>query len=374
MKRTIAHLLFCIGMLWGATGCATLSGSPSAAAYRDTLLAQAEAHEAAGDMTAALEAYSIALTADANSPIAAAGVQRTTQRLQESAQRFYEEGARLRSQGRYEQARQRFLTALRLWPEHAEALAAALAARRRLPDAAYVVHVVQSGESLSQIAARYYGDYKKFGLIAAYNQISDATTIRAGQELKVPLQTDGARPEESRGTAQQTASLDPAQTVPQADQAEPFKVDQVAIYREQGIDMFEDGNYEDAVIEFIKVLGVAPNDAQAVGYCYQAYFQIGMQHFEAKDYLGAVDRFTRSLAYKRDCRQCHVYIEKSKSLYMEMHYKIGMQHYSREQLLEAIQEWEKVKSIDPQYKKVDTLIVKAQTVLKNLEEIKTDQK
>ena len=376
MKHKIPSLLLCLGMLWAAAGCAVIPAKPTAAEFRDSALAQAEAHEAAGDLVAALDKYRIALTVDGNNAAAAAGVQRTAQRLQASACRYYEAGVRLQGQGRYLQARQHFLTALRLWPEHAKALAA-LMERGQPSKTDYIVHVVQHGESLSQIAARYYGDHRKFDLIAAYNRISDAATIRAGQELKVPVQTGGT-PEKDRCAGPPAAALNPAEAAtPAGNQpgSDPgYETDQAAIYREQGIEMFEEGNYADAAVEFNKVLGLSPDDAQAASYCYQSYFRIAMKCFEDENYLGAIDGFTRSLAYERDCRQCHAYIEKSKSLYMENHYKLGMQHYSREQLLEAIQEWEKVKSIDPQYKKVDTLIVKAQTILKNLEEIKTDQR
>ncbi len=371
MKHKIPSLLLCLGMLWAAAGCAVIPSKQTAAEFRDSALAQAEAHEAAGDLVAALDKYRIAMTVDGENAAAAEGVRRTAQRLQASACRFYEAGVRLQGQGRDLQARQHFLTALRLWPEHAKALAA-LMERGQPSQTDHIVHVVQPGENLSQIAARYYGDPRKFDLIAAYNQIKDAATIRAGQELKMPVQPGGGTPEKESRAGLPAAALNLAGNQPGSDPG--CETDQTAVYREQGIEMFEEGNYADAVVEFSKVLGLSPDDAQAASFCHQSYFRIAMKRFEDENYLGAIDGFTRSLAYQRDCRQCHAYIEKSKSRYMEIHYKLGMQHYSREQILEAIREWEKVKSIDPQYKKVDTLIVKAQTILKNLEEIKTDQR
>ena len=50
-----------------------------------------------------------------------------------------------------------------------------------------------------------------------------------------------------------------------------------------------------------------------------------------------------------------------------------MQHYGNEQLVEAIEEWERVIELDPEYKRVDYLVIKAQTIMKKLEEIKASE-
>ena len=50
-----------------------------------------------------------------------------------------------------------------------------------------------------------------------------------------------------------------------------------------------------------------------------------------------------------------------------------MEYYGKEQMVEAVNEWETVRLIDPKYKRVDYLINKANTILKNLEELKIKQ-
>ena len=55
------------------------------------------------------------------------------------------------------------------------------------------------------------------------------------------------------------------------------------------------------------------------------------------------------------------------------HYKQGIQFFDREQLTEAIQEWKLVWSVDPDYKRVDYLITKAKTILKNIRELREGQ-
>ena len=372
-----------MAILWGAAGCATappatppvpvVAASSASDQYRDSILAQAKALEEALDGVAAYDKYAIALTVDPACEAAADGLRRMERSLQDAAQQHYQEAVRLQKEGRYDLAHQQLLTALRLWPEHAEALAL-LTERRRLPATGYVVHKVEPGESLSQIAKKYYGDYRKFSIIAEYNQLADAAKIFLGQELKMPMMAQLAPPEDRQGPTGLSTECPPEALASQAEQEPDLaEVDQAAIYREQGIELFKNGDYEDAIVEFIKVLGAYPGDEVSADYCYQAYFQVAVKHFQDKDYLGAMDRFNRSLDYRRDCRQCHAYIKESEFLFKEMHYKNGMQYYGREQLLEAIKEWEQVQTVDPTYKKVDTLIKKAQAILKKLEEIKKDQ-
>ena len=71
---------------------------------------------------------------------------------------------------------------------------------------------------------------------------------------------------------------------------------------------------------------------------------------------------------------CKLYIKKSEDLYKETHYKRGIRFFDRERLIEAIKEWELVRLIDPNYKKVNELIKKAGTLLKKIEELKESQK
>ena len=47
-------------------------------------------------------------------------------------------------------------------------------------------YTVQSGDSLSKIAKRFYGDAQKFTVIARANDIANPDLIKVGEELEIP--------------------------------------------------------------------------------------------------------------------------------------------------------------------------------------------
>ena len=50
-------------------------------------------------------------------------------------------------------------------------------------------YTIKSGDNLSRIAKRFYGEANKYTDIAQANGISDPNRIQAGQELKLPVLT-----------------------------------------------------------------------------------------------------------------------------------------------------------------------------------------
>jgi nucleoid-associated protein YgaU len=57
----------------------------------------------------------------------------------------------------------------------------------RIPKVAAPTHRVASGETLGTIAQHWYGDPKKYTEIAKANNLADPNKVEVGQELKIPL-------------------------------------------------------------------------------------------------------------------------------------------------------------------------------------------
>ncbi|UCG63862.1 MAG: LysM peptidoglycan-binding domain-containing protein, partial [Deltaproteobacteria bacterium] len=262
------------------------------------------------------------------------------------------------------------------------------------PAEKYVIHTVGPGESLSKLALRYYGDYKKFPIIAQYNQLDENVGLKVGQEIKIP-EIEGVsfaeKPKEEVQPAVTpviTATVEEPKTVEEAreegkpeaeevvteeqkeEEKEVAAVDQSANYRELGIEFFNEKDYLAAISEFKKVLNVNPADETALEYISASHFQQGLVVFSKEEYLAARDEFKASLEYNPECEKCEEYIKKSEETYMEMHYNKGISYFGDEKLAEAVLEWELVSEIDPEYKDVNSNLNKARKLLERLESIK----
>ena len=146
---------------------------------------RAQKLEKQGDLPAALEQYKLALTADPGNSDAKKNSERLTKKLTRLADERYQLGMKYHSQGKYGLARKEFLTALKYQPDHPQA-SKMLVSREPEKAPTYIFHVVKPGESLSMIAKKYYGDYKKFDTIAKFNHIEDATKVKPGQRIMIP--------------------------------------------------------------------------------------------------------------------------------------------------------------------------------------------
>jgi tetratricopeptide (TPR) repeat protein len=349
--------------------------------------------EASGDLLAALRNFKLALTVDPNNQEAAKNCNRLKTEIRSSAKRHYDTGLTLQRKGQYSLAKKEFLAALRLYPDYQEARELLtsrnqLIYREQIKIKGHVVHKVKPGESLSKLAAFYYGDYRKFPIIAKYNNLSDAAALSVGQELKIPDIKGTELMASQEDTEKKPAAIDSGSRDWEKDLVkaedkgpsegyemalEKEEEEQVAGYNDLGVELFNDKKYRKAAIEFNKVLASNPDDSIALNYLYKCYFLQAVALYEQKEYLAARDQFEVSLKYKGDCQQCHKYMNKCETSYKKLHYKQGMRYYNNERLNEAIEEWELVRKQDPNYKRVNYLINKAQAILNKLNELKNKE-
>ena len=389
MSRSVVFLFFFFSM-GCLTGCAHLSGDLGEQrpeeAFLERALQKGVNYESRGEWVEALREYKIALALSPENKETLDGRERAKERLGTLAEEQYSMGLRLQREGKFSEARQRFLTALRLQPDHAGALET-LTSRKRLPVQDYVVHKLKRGESLSMLAMKHYGDPFLFPVIARFNQIADAHLVKVGQEIKVPLLAARVTetPDEKRPEViiveedipidywdWSTIEAEQAERTMPVDTAKAEEVDQITSYRELGAELFREGRYEEALYEFKKVLSVYPEDQAVSEYAYTASFELGLMMLESKDYLAARNYFNLSLTYRNGCPQSRAFLKESEELYKEMHYKRGIEHYGKEQLGEAIQAWEMVQRMDPHYKRVDYYIGKAKEIQGKLEELRRE--
>ena len=355
------------------------------------------AYENRGSLTEALRQYKLAMVVSPANKAALKDRNRVVQALRRLATTHYKVGLQFHKAGEYAKARRKFLTALRFNPDYPEALKM-LKHQKVIKDNNYIVHKIQPGESLSKIAMIYYGDSRKFSVLARHNNITDATQVKVGREINIPKTGSAAFYEKKQPDKQvpkqeteeikheyvdvdvdiMTDVVEPLESdlpdkqVPKQETVEVKHeyIDVAAMCRDKGIDLFNKKKYPEAIFEFNKAVDENSNDEVAVEYLYKAHLKQGMGLFEKEDYLSAKEEFEASLRFNGDCLKCREYIKKSEDTYKEIHYKRGVAYFGKEQLFDAIGEWEIVQAIDPNYKNVAYNIDKARTLLKRLEEIR----
>ena len=405
-------------------GCAGISGitekftGSKKKALVQTYIRNGQEYENKGDLVQALKQYKLVLTVDPKNKEAIEKSGLLEKNMRVLAQEHYRKGLKLRKKGKYQLARKEFLTTLELQPDHLEALRA-IKPKKEISAKKYIIHTIKPGESLAMVAKTYYGDYKKFPIIAKFNNMSDATQITVGQKIKVP-EIDGValltkkqeietgekyiihtiKPGESLAIVAKTyygdykkfpiiaefnnmpdatqitvgqkikvpeieempflaskheiktkevkapdsVGLD-RETIEDEGHAEEEPIDEVANYRFLGIEHFNNKEYPAAIVEFNKVLNANPDDKSTREYLYNTHFQYGIALFGKGDYLAAKKNFETSFSYNKDCDKCQDYVKKSGEIYMETHYNRGLSYYGNQQLTEAVREWELVRSI-----------------------------
>jgi len=378
-------MMGCTALFRAASIMVSESPGESREELEQKFLTKGRTFEQSGDLVAALKQFKLAATVNPDNQEAIESCHRLESALHGLAKKHYETGLNLYTKGKYDLARREFLTALRLQPDHPEVINI-LTSRRRIQTKRYVEHTVKPSETLSKLAQLYYGDYRHFPLIAKYNNLTDATRIRVGQKIKIPevgglpfvvpeIQVNANEKEcPDMGFPDLVDhELEAEKEVPSQDvktTQEEGRSGQAIFYRELGLHLFADKKYAEAGAAFEKVIEEVPEDSIGVEYAHRCHFELGMSYFRQRDYLSAKDQFERSLLYKDDCGKCHYYIKRSEDLYKETHYKKGMQYFYAERLVEAINEWSLVKELDPQYKRVDYLINRAEIIMKKIQELK----
>jgi tetratricopeptide (TPR) repeat protein len=183
-KAVIIGLIFLLVLL---AGCAQL-GTKSPAQLAKEYTAKAKEYEEKGDLVEALKQYKLVLTVDPENKLAHEKRVTLEPQLNKLAEEHYQNGLKYYRQGQYPPARKEFLTALKYNPEHMEAKEKLTAAKKEIEHVKrYITHTLQADETIATLAERYYGDYRKFHLIAEYNELEDATKVKVGQEIKIPV-------------------------------------------------------------------------------------------------------------------------------------------------------------------------------------------
>lgn len=273
----------------------------------------------------------------------------------------------------------------------------------------YVSHKVRPGETLSGIAMSYYDTYltdvdyhvpqrafmtpevsrrydnaevrrmgKVSDVVARLNEL-DSSRLKVGSEILLPRIQGlpfraGKRPEDRKPAEKEqpkaaTASPAPAPEQPERNAPENDFRNLLG----EGRRYFEQNGYAAAIAPLSRAHRLRPRNPTVRDYLYRSYFALGEAALAKKEYPRAAQAFEEALKYNEGCEACREKKAASKARYKDLHYKNGIRHFENEQLVKAIEEWEKVRKIDPDYQNVQKNIELARRLLKRLGEMEKEK-
>ncbi len=267
----------------------------------------------------------------------------------------------------------------------------------------YVPHRVRPGETLSGIAMDVYdtyltdvyydaarrrfltsefrkarggdGDIQRMGkvsdVIARLNGL-DSDRVTVGSEILLPriqglpFRRGAPKKRKPREKAKPETAAPAAEKEGQERQERRFQDLLV-----EGRRYFEQNGYGAAITPLSAAHRLRPQDPTVRDYLARSYRALGETAYGKKEYLRAAEAFGHALRYNEACTVCREKKAESEARYKDLHYKNGIRYFENEQLVKAIEEWERVRKIDPDYENVQKNIALARRLLKRLREMES---
>lgn len=208
----------------------------------------------------------------------------------------------------------------------------------------YIVHEIQSGETLSEIAVRYYGTYQKYPTVEAimdFNQISDARVLKSGERIRIPiLVIDGVK-------IPSAASRSAPPPAPEASESD-FQA---------GVRQLNAGNPAEAVPLLEKAFKGNPEDGEHRRYLGMALFQKAIQDYENGRLKTAQSGFMQVLRMKGDCIECTAYLKKIEQS-AETRFDQGVKWFQKLKFDAAADAFELVWEILPEHPELNAYLFK----------------
>jgi tetratricopeptide (TPR) repeat protein len=345
--------------------------------------ARAAKLSAAGMWLQALEEYRIILVILPGYGPAMAKVQEITEIIEREVEKHYQAGMEKMEAGDPTGARREFLAVLSLDPGHTGAREFFWSERKLLeeeppPSAAetdYMVYTIKKGDSLSLLAEKFYGDKYKYPLIAEMNAIDDPTKVEVGQEIKLPragmiaAKPKKDTPSES-GTDPETSPEEPPAPGPIEASTEPGEY--TVALMEQAESFFESGAYIDSIEELKKVLIRDPDNEAAREILVESYYRQGLELFKNKVFEMALEFFEKVVEIIPDYKDIQKMLDRARealTAFIDDLYKEGITYYRDQDLNKAMEKWSEVLRLDPDHEGAKKYSEKAQLLLDKLREI-----
>lgn len=325
---------------------------------------------------------------------------------------FYNRGVTFYNQGLLNAAKQEFERALKINPDNTKA-AQYLQAISRVN---YILYTFKKGDTLAKIAKSYTRNAEDAKILVDFNNLDDPSKVKPGEVLKIP-QIKGFKLVARREKPDDGAEEFSLETVPKEESSPRDKT--VSSLLEEGILLYTEGNYKEALNLFEKVLAEDPTSYEAKRYLLltkenlkeepsaqkdveipeeeeteapkyatgqketdeaqakiEKILERGLSYKERQEYAEAIAEFEKVLNLDPDHAQAKAYLEESREALQKQatfHLNEGIRYFNNQQLEQAIAEWDKVLAINPDNQKARDYQQRAFTMLEKLRTLQNSQ-
>src|SRR3990170_1823703 len=138
----------------------------------------------------------------------------------------------------------------------------------------------------------------------------------------------------------------------------------------EAAEIFRRGDYLAAIEAFNRVLAQQPGLREAIEYQKLAYYNQGLAYMKGESYVEALRMFERVRKIQPDFKRVSHEMQSAREKLADQHYLAGIRQYKEKKLKEAIEEWDQALALNPKLENARRSKEKARGLLKSLEEVK----
>ena len=312
---------------------------------------KARENEKGGDLPKALQAWEIVKNFIPADEEAEKKIAQLQEQISAAADQHFQKGLAFFQSRSYALARNEFLCALYLRPDHGEAIHYL---KQEMAGEDIFSYEVKKGDTIKKVARKFYKDPRKDFLIAYFNGLKVDSRLEPPLILRMPI-VDSPLPERKSTPAKKAADLKPEMAI---------EIKEI-LGKARGA--YQVKNYLESAALTAKILEYDPANRECRGLRNASFYQLGKKFSQEKKYQEALEAFHHvDSGYKDVSTQ----LAQNRKHVAEVHYLKGVKFFIEEKIEGAIQEWQTTLALEPKHPKAKKDIENARNLLKKLEKVR----
>jgi len=297
------------------------------------------------------------------SVIALSGCATVPTGLSEGGRRYQEEAQRFERDGRLRESLERWRIVLAIDPQHPGANQKRTELEAKIQEKARL-HVA-AGKELLQRKEKQGAQRELLAALRLDPVNRETLELLYQSEQQLGEQTAYARPLRKGGVEAKSGDVksSPAEEYEEEDTGEEVSFAEAA-------EIFRRGDYLAAIEAFNRVLAQQPGLREAIEYQKLAYYNQGLAYMKGESYVEALRMFERVRKIQPDFKRVSHEMQSAREKLADQHYLAGIRQYKEKKLKEAIEEWDQALALNPKLENARRSKERARGLLKSLEEIK----